>query len=321
MKRTLALVLLLAATGALGAADAVEPHRADWLHAAQWGVFTHYLTDPKTSAEAWNKQVDGFDVPGLARQLESTGCRYVVLTLGQNSGHYCAPNEVYDRISGIQPSKCAKRDIVADLHTALASKGIRLMLYLPCQTPAHERAAKKAFGLPQNGWDEPIDEAFARKWAEVIACWSTRYGKKVSGWWFDGGYAHTKFNDAIAQIYADAVRQGNPDAIATFNPGIKLVRHSRAEDYTAGEIDDPRAVKCAGRWIDGSQWHMLSYLGPTWGAGPPRFKDEVVVEVTRNLIESGGAVTWDVPIQPGGLIPEPFVRQLVALRKGLTAPE
>jgi hypothetical protein len=322
MRRLLPLAALLAAVAPLRlhAEPAAENHRTDWLHKAQWGVFTHYLTGPRTTAEAWNKQVDAFDVPGLAKQLESTGARYYVITLGQNSGHYCAPNEAYDRISGIQPSKCAKRDLVADLHAALAPKGIRLMLYLPCQTPTHERAAKKAFGLPQNGWDEPLDEGFARKWAEVIAAWSTRYGKKVSGWWFDGGYAHCRFNNAIAQIYADAVRKGNPDAIATFNPGVTLVRHTQAEDYTAGEINNPLAIECAGRWVDGSQWHMLSYLGPTWGAGPPRFKDEVVVEMTRNLIDAGGAVTWDVPIQPGGLIPEPFASQLVALRKGLAAP-
>jgi hypothetical protein len=320
MKRILALALLLAASAPLRAAPPAKPHRADWLHEARWGVFTHYLTGSKTTAEAWNRQVDAFDVPGLAKQLEATGCRYYVVTLGQNSGHFCAPNEAYDRIAGIRPSKCSKRDLVADLHAAIAPRGIRLMLYLPCQVPNADPAAQKAFGLPQGARDQPLDEAFARKWAGVIACWSTRYGKKVSGWWFDGGYARCRFNDAIARIYAGAVRKGNPDAIVTFNPGVRLVHHTRAEDYTAGEINKPRNVECAGRWVDGSQWHMLSYLGRRWCAGPPRFRDDVVIAMTRNLVDAGGAVTWDVPIQAGGLIPGPFVNQLVALRKGLAAP-
>jgi hypothetical protein len=34
------------------------------------------------------------------------------------------------------------------------------------------------------------DPAFAENWSEVSQEWSDRYGDKVSGWWFDGGYAH-----------------------------------------------------------------------------------------------------------------------------------
>jgi hypothetical protein len=299
---------------------AVAKHRTDWLKDAQWGVFTHYLTGAKTPAEAWNQQVDKFDVAGLVKQLEAAGARYYVITLGQNSGHFCAPNAAYDRIAGIRPSKCARRDLVADLHAALAPKGIKLLLYLPCQTPNADPRAQKAFGLPEGARDQPLDEAFARKWAEVIHDWSSRYGDRVVGWWFDGGYAHIRFNEAIARIYADAVKRGNPDAIVTFNPGVKLVRHTDVEDYTAGEINEPRNVECAGRWLGTAQWHMLSYLGPSWCASPPRFGNEQVIEMTRGIIESEGVVTWDVPIQPSGLIPEPFAAQFVALRKGLAEP-
>ena len=87
--------------------------------------------------------------------------------------------------------------------------------------------------------DQPIDLEFARKWAEVIQEWSDRYGDKVAGWWFDGGYEHVRFNEAIAEVYATAVKHGNPNAIVTFNPGVRLIRHTQAEDYTAGELNDP----------------------------------------------------------------------------------
>ncbi len=152
-----------------------------------------------------------------------------------------------------------------DLYRALEPKGIRLMLYLPCQVPNGDDRAQKAFGLPQGRKDQPIDIEFARKWAQVIQEWSDRYGDKVAGWWFDGGYEWIHFNEEIGQIYAAAVKHGNPKAIVTFNPGISLVRHTLAEDYTAGELNEPFDVLPTSRWVDGSQWHALTFLGSQWG--------------------------------------------------------
>jgi len=298
----------------------VKPHPTDWFKQAGWGVMAHYLTGAETSAEEWNKQLDAFDVPGLVRQLEATGCRYVVVTLGQNSGHFCSPNAAYDRYAGIQPSKCSKRDLVRDLLTALKPTGIKLMLYLPCQTPNRDPQAQKAFGMPQGAADQPIDEAFAKKWAEVIHEWSARYGKGVVGWWFDGGYDHTRFNNSIAKIYTDAVKRGNPDAIVAFNSGVHIKRLVESADYTAGETYDAQNLECPGRWVDGAQWHMLSFLGHDWGQGQPRYSNDVVTEVTRNIIEYEGVATWDVPIQRSGLISEPFMKQLTAMKEALAKP-
>lgn len=85
-------------------------HRAAWMKKARWGVMTHYLADwrakvdnEKMSVENWNDMVDRFDVEGLARQVESVGAGYYLITIGQNSGYYLAPNTTYDRLVGIQP--------------------------------------------------------------------------------------------------------------------------------------------------------------------------------------------------------------------------
>ena len=129
-----------------------------------------------------------------------------------------------------------------DLYKSLHPRGIRLMLYLPCQVPNRDAGAQEAFGLPRGAKDQPVDLAFAEKWAEVIREWSVRYGDRVAGWWFDGGYEWIGFHDEIADLYADAARSGNPEAIVTFNPGVKLIRWTRAEDYTAGELNDPFEV-------------------------------------------------------------------------------
>ena len=87
---------------------------------------THYLGAPPSTAggaeltaEQWNRQEDVFDMPGLADQVASTGAKYLLFTLGQNSGHYCAPNPTYDKLVGIEPSKCSRRDLIADLAQAL----------------------------------------------------------------------------------------------------------------------------------------------------------------------------------------------------------
>jgi hypothetical protein len=90
----------------------------DWFRDAKWGVFIHYIFSDEvpadrwnahvdTSAESWNASVDSFDVEALADQLKHIKPGYCFLTIGQNSGHYCSPNETYDSIVGISPSKCS----------------------------------------------------------------------------------------------------------------------------------------------------------------------------------------------------------------------
>jgi len=265
--------------------------QTDWLKEARLGAFMHFLPG---NADQFAK-VNDFDVPALAQQLEDMGAKYFVFTLGQNSGWMNAPNATYDRITGYQPGeRCAKRDLPIELHRALQPKGIRLMLYLPCQTPNRDARAQKAFGLQQGPKDQPLDSTFAKQWAAVIREWSERYGDKVTGWWFDGGYQHIKFNEDIARLYADAVKQGNPNAIVTFNPGVRLIRYTQAEDYTAGELNDPFAVVPAGRWVNGSQWHALTFLGSTWGRRNVRAPTERWREWFQKVAAQGGAVTLDM---------------------------
>ena len=140
------LMFLAAVTVLL--APILGAERTDWFHEARWGVMTHYLGAPPSSAggaeliaETWNRQVDAFDVEGLANQLASTGAKYLLFTIGQNSGHYCAPNATYDKIVGITPSKCSRRDLVADLAEELKERDMRLMVYLPSGAPAADDQA------------------------------------------------------------------------------------------------------------------------------------------------------------------------------------
>jgi hypothetical protein len=303
-------------------------HRTDWMRQARWGVMTHFLAEwikpeAHTSIAAWNAMVDGFDVEGLADQIKSTGAGYYLVTIGQNSGFYDSPNATYDKFVGIQPSHCSKRDLIADLYTALNKRGIKLMVYLPAGAPAGDRVARQALGW-QNGPHR--NREFQQKWEQVIREWSLRWGKKVSGWWFDGVYwpnaMYRSDDPPNFASFAAAVRAGNPDAAIAFNPGVldRTISLTPYEDYTAGEtnaMDRVYVKRVVDGRADGAQIHRLIFLGRTWGRGPQRFSDEQAVAFTRDFMAQGGVVTWDVPIQPNGLISKPFLAQLTVIGKAV----
>ena len=121
-------------------------HRAEWLRQRRRGVFCHYLADQQSprgrnaSSEEWNELVDHFDVSGLARQLHRVGAGYFFITLGQTSGHYIAPNAVYDEIVQM-PGRCSRRDLVLDLAGELAKYDIPLLVYIPSDFSCNDPVA------------------------------------------------------------------------------------------------------------------------------------------------------------------------------------
>lgn len=302
-----------------------DASRAEWFQKAKWGVFTHYLTSEKTSAEEWNKLVDGFDVQGVAKQLKAVGASYYFITIGQNSGHYCAPNRTYDMLVGIKPSKCSRRDLVSDLYDALNPLGIKLMVYLPSGAPDRDPLAMEKLKWESGVWGSANNKRLAEfqvMWQDVIREWSMRWGKKVCGWWIDGCY----FADAMYRqsdppnfrSFAEALRAGNPDAIVAFNPGVMVpvVSHSEYEDYTAGEISEAFPA-CPGPRVSQAQHHILSYLGENWSRGKPRFAREFAAGYTKDVTSKGGVVTWDVPTDERGLIPQEYIEQLKLIGKSV----
>ncbi len=322
-----------------------SPHRTDWLHDAKWGVFLHFLSGQASetkadgvTVESWNRRVDEFDAEGLADQLESVGAGYLGLTVGQNSGFYCSPNAAYDRIVGHQPSRCSRRDLMADVAQALQKRGIRFMAYSASKPPGNDPKARLAFGLPEKAGDQAEAELgrlaeMQTGWEEVLREWSERWGKLVSAWWIDGVYAPDEMyrhrEAPNFDSFRAALRAGNPDAMVAFNPGIApnrpriITMAGSGEDYTAGEIDFSfpvpgrwynRKPAWQGRFIDGAQLQILSFLGEWWGQGEPRFPDALVQGYTQLVGAHGGAFTWDVPIGERGLIPDAFVAQLGQLR-------
>jgi hypothetical protein len=321
-----AVAVLLGCQGILVAQDKTNHDRANWMKGAKWGVMTHYLADWQAQAhnvnmsvDEWNRLVDNFDAEGIAVQLQSVGASYYQISIGQNSGYYLSPNPTYDKLTGIQPSKCSRRDLVGDLYTALHQRGIRLMVYLPSGAPDHDKAAVAALDWRNGPYK---NREFQLNWEQVIRDWSQRWGNKVSGWWFDGCYfPNSMYRSADAPNFASfaaAARAGNPNAILAFNPGViyRIISITPEEDFTAGEIDKPDLItvrRSVGGKVDGTQIHVLSFLGEKWGMGNPRFTADQVVGYSQKVWAVGGAITWDVPVDLNGKISQPFLDQLAAL--------
>ena len=304
--------------------------RAAWMQDQRyrWGVMTHYLADWQARAhnlnmnvDLWNKMIDGFDADGMAHRLESVGAGHYQLSIGQNSGYYLSPNSAYDSITGVHPSKCSRRDLVADFYEPLHRRDIKLMVYLPSGAPAQDHAAVASLEWSNGPYR---NNEFQLKWQQIIEEWSRRWANKVVGWWFDGCYfPNSMYRSLTAPNFASfaaAARAGNPRSCVAFNPGViyRMLSMSPDEDFTAGEIDKPEMVairRAANGCIDGTQIHMLSFLGERWGFGNPRFTSEQVVGYTKTILEAGGSVTWDVPVDLDGTIRQPFLDQLSALGK------
>ena len=318
-----------------GIAEAVHgaSPRAAWMREARFGIMTHYLADWRQrtdgvpmSADSWNDLVDHFDVTQLAAQIASTGAKYHILTIGQNSGYYDAPNETYDRIVRNRPSRMSRRDLVADMSAALEKHGVKLIVYLPSGAPNGDANARQALEW-ENGMHPNLE--FQRKWEQVIREWSLRWGRKVAGWWFDGCYwpntMYRRTEPPNFESFAAAARAGNADSIVAFNPGVvrRLISLTPYEDYTAGEQSDPARVeilRAQNGLVDGVQAHVLTYLGEHWGMGVPRFTIDQVVEYSRTFWRAGAAVTWDVPVQQNGTIAQPFLEQLTAIGRAAAQP-
>ena len=313
-------------------------NNTEWFAKCGWGVLCHWLAGSPgegegagLSVEEWNRQVDAFDANALADQLAAIGAPYFFITIGQNSGHYIAPNAAYDRHVGINPSKCSRRDLVSDIYDCLHARGIELLVYLPCGAPAGDPIAIKRLGWEDgSSWGKPGTgkrlAEFQIKWQEIIREWSERWGKKVRGWWIDGCYfadvMYRHEDEPNFRSLVAALKAGNPDSIVAFNPGVltPLICHTEYEDYTAGEISQA-LPECPGAWVERkghkARYHILSYLGEFWCKGQPRFPDELVVGYTKHVTGKGGVITWDVPIERSGLIPKPFVNQLSTLGRNM----
>jgi hypothetical protein len=296
-----------------------------WFRQAKYGVFVCFLG----GGSNWNATVNAFDVKTFARQMEQAGAGYVLFTLGQNSGYYCAPNATYDRFGGFKPGeRCSFRDLPMDLAKELNKRNIKLFLYSTARAPQDDKQARAGLAEIEDIIKSPATQEFSRRWWAVQREWSERYGDRVAGWWFDGAYTTTGWDDLSQpcnwRTWAEAARAGNPGRLLTWNKETSLADAFGAltdeQDYTAGERNGfdvtPREVPGPTNLV----WQLLGYMGDDWGkTGGPKKSDAEMIDYVRRINERGGVVTIDVHVE-NGRVHEPHLKQLIAIRKALRDP-
>jgi len=325
MKSPICIPTVLIALAIISSIHAKEATSSNWMSKAGYGLMAHYevFGVDKISPKEYNRRVNSFNVDSFVKQVKESGTEYVILTLGQNSGYYCAPNRTYDKLLGIEPGqKTATRDLPLELGKALQKENIRLVLYLPSRAPQRDRKTMNALGdTPQN---KPAPQVFIKNWSHICQEWSERYGKLVSGWWFDGYYIPAGWANLQAQhnwkTWAEAVRAGNSDAELAFNRGasadVAFIRLNGAQTYTAGEATQIGATPKTHPPPEGMTWQLLTYLGHTWGKGTkPRYGADELIPYLDKVNALGGSVTFDVPLSSEGAIPESFMTVLRKLGK------
>ena len=340
-----------------------------WLYAAGWGVWMHYLdhsllnqyqpwgkkfqsrctpeswqalaANPATlpiAVREWNQIVDGFDVPGLVRQLQELQAGFLVFTLGQVGGFYCSPNATLDSITAsVAPSLsfCSQRDLASELADELTRANIRLIIYVPAEIPPWNPLILRAFGAPGTTANVAANQAAYARWETVLRDWSRRFGTKAAGWWIDnpGGIASYQQTSVAGRTQppvwsslADALRAGNAHAIVTLaewppSPGSRWP----ISDYGSGEcLPGADQFACGGRWIHGRQWFSESalcafdYQTRIFSAAPVITGSKAAAQ-TRAIIANGGVCAWDVAYNLDGTIPSSYFAALKTISQTVVA--
>ena len=300
----------------------------DWFREAGLGVMLHFLKTvyaPEGGSKEYNEVVDGFDVELFAENCHKAGANYVMFALGQNDGYYCSPNHSYDSIVGVAPGTfCSRRDLPADLFNSLHKWGIRMMFYLPGNPPIRNELVDTKFKYTY-GKDSPTSQFTQSCWESVIREWSLRYGKNLSGWWFDGmyrgGIIETRSDMSLPHnisTHTIAAKAGNYHSIVTYNYGVNTIQsNSPYDDFSAGE--EGKIVQVPqNRWVvDGVQWFIFTYLGEWWGKEGIRFKTPELVEWSKKVFGNDGVICFDIHASKNGAIDPDQIRQVRAVRQAL----
>ncbi len=326
---------------------------ADWLHEARYGICHHVLSDfvNRVAAdeterwredETWDDFLDTFDVAEYVAQVQETGAAFVLLTLGQNSGYFLAPNKAYEELCGLVPGQRtpSRRDLAAEVGAALAEIGVALMLYIPANPPnnAHlepgDFAITDRFGHTRQ-LDGPPSQQTMAMWQAVIREYGERY-PNAAGWWFDGVFPDLlAAYDDLSLTYnwntlTAAAKAGNPSRVVTYNRGVDLFPDDNPWlDYTSGELNDIGPLP-DGRWVDQDesiQWFALTYLGETdptfwgWGNHGTSKETEDLVAWASQAVERGGVICLDTKVNRFGRFDGEQLAQLRAVSEAVRATQ
>jgi alpha-L-fucosidase len=295
--------------------------RTDWFADAGYGLFVHWHANSEPAEGGrvpFSQAVERLDVEAFARQAEEAGAGYVIWTITHAINHLPFPSVLMD---SLLPGRTCERDLMADLHAALAARGIRLMFYHAWQ--AH---GDPEFGTVA-GWQQDI-----QRWQGVMMDLAReigqRYTDRLSGYWIDN-CRPDKWDGWMADYdfaaMAEALRTGGPRRILAFNisgpfPPLRFdERLSGIADYTAGHLHEDLLVAEASHYA-GLRSHYCNNMDtkPKWFYNGEnrklRYSDAEVAGCIRANRAVGGVFSYGVAPAQEGAIDDATMAQLRHVR-------
>jgi len=178
------------------------------------------------------------------------------------------------------PRETKERDLVMEIANSLNARGIKLMLYE------------------------------GQRSLDIMTEIGTRYGTKVSGYWFDGGWTTTHNNpDYDSEAFYRACKVGNPNRLIALNYWV-YPSDTEWQDYWAGEVAGlttmPSSRFAPEGPVAGLQSHLLLLMEDNWWMDSNNKKTVLtrsqLSPYVAKAIGSGVAITINVMIHPDGTI-------------------
>jgi hypothetical protein len=271
----------------------------EWLAKAGYGVMFHWTSqsvNPDSTQKPFAQAVADFNVNDFVNMVKATGAGYVIFTVGHAQPYCPAPIKSWEKY---HPQHTTQRDLIMEMADALNANGIRLICYFPTHVVAKYKKVDAA--------------TFQQINTDVLTEFGQRYGKKVSGYWFDGWYqCFEEYPSFAFQKFFDVCKVGNPDRIIALNSWI-YPPVTQWQEYWAGETASPVALPENGT-VDrgpgkGLRYQSLIIMEPYWvqqtaSKPDPRFTPNELATYISNCMKNGGAVTVNIGIYQNGTIGE-----------------
>ncbi|EMI51867.1 putative secreted protein [Rhodopirellula sallentina SM41] len=334
------LITLVCATSGRVSAQQEATHARALPYQGTWGVRILCPTayDKSKTPDA-DVSAENFDIDFFISQVDQlTSINHVMINIGR--GHqaswYSSPYPEMEAIMG--EDLFPERDFFGEMLDALKSRDLKVLVYfsvtgmdrgyLSAKQMKTWKAHLASAGLTHN---EGV--------AQIMGYYSRKFGPKIDGWWIDR--AGSRFTNADRELFATAVRTGNPNAMVAMHRkvGYPIVQGSPYCDYTAGHpvpmkqqppwsMANVRMVENieAGPWInqngvpDTSDGTALGAIfmpfQRQWRDGAADFPTEQAVAWTTRVMDAGGMYTWAVSRKGHGFAAPQF-KQLLEINAAI----
>ncbi len=284
----------------------------DSMRQSAFGIGCHWTTwtAPRTGPPLpHGEAIENFDVNAFVRQVRQTGAGHVLFTLNHELHWLPCPNSCTDRL---MPGRTSERDLVGEIADALLAAGIKFIGYYHhgCDAPTQDAIWQDAAG----GHDVDPTRLYANV-QDVTTELGERYGKRLSAWWFDAGWALEKRGNTPWDALSKAAKAGNPDRLITFNSGLnRFDPVTECQDYWAGELEGLHHRPSGATAPGGLPWYSFMTWQPgggmfTWGIpahgespSPARADPDDICAMAKAYRAAGGCVTFNLLCYQDGSI-------------------